>query len=68
MVAVAVCNAADKGGDDDLRALTADGEDGVVKDAVVSLAGEGFFLRFGKAEVDFRAPELLCAVVLAGLQ
>jgi len=34
----------------------------------VAPAGEGFLLRFGKAEVDFRAPELLGAVVLAGLE
>ena len=68
MVAVAICNAADEGGDDDLGALAADGEDGVVEDAVVAPAGEGFFLCFGEAEVGFSAPELLCAVVLAGLE
>jgi len=68
VVAVAVCDAADEGGDYDLRAFAADGEDGVVEDAVVAPSGEGFLLRFRKAEVDFCAPELLGAVVLAGLE
>jgi hypothetical protein len=68
VVAVAVCNAADEGGDDDLRALAADGEDGVVEDAVVAPASEGFFLRFGEAEVDLCSPELPGAVVLAGFE
>ena len=68
VVAVAVGDAADKGGDDDLRALAADGEDGVVEDAVVAPAGKGFFLSFGEAEVDLGAPELLCAVEFVGLE
>jgi len=68
MVAVAVGDAADEGGDDDLRALAADGQDSVVEDAVVAPAGEGFLLRFGEAEIDFSAPELFYAVVFAGLE
>ena len=68
VVAVAVGDAADEGGDDDLGALAADGEDGVVEDAFVAPAGECFFLRFGEAEVDLCSPELLGAVVLAGFQ
>jgi len=68
VVAVSVGNAADEGGDDDLGALAADGEDGIVEDAVVAPAGEGFFLCFGEAEVDFGAPELPCAVVFVGFE
>ena len=68
VVAVAVSDAADEGGDDDLGAFAADGEDGVVEHALVAPAGEGFSLSFGEAEVDFRAPQLLCAVELIGLE
>ena len=68
MVAVAVGDAADKGGDDDLRALAAHGQHGVVEDALVAPFGEGLLLRLGEAEVDLRAPKLLCAVILVGLQ
>ena len=68
VLAVAVGDAADKGGDDDLRALAADGEHGVVEHAVVAPSREGFFLSFGEAEVDFSAPELFCAVKLVGFE
>jgi len=66
VVAVAVSDAADEGGDDDLWSLTADGEDGVIEDAVAAPEGEGFLLSFGEAEVGLGAPELFCAVELAG--
>ncbi len=46
----------------------ADGEHGVVEDAVVAPLLEGLFLRLGEAEVDFGAPELLGAVVLVGVE
>ena len=46
----------------------ADGEHGVVEDAIMAPLLEGFFLRLGKAEVDFGAPELLGAVVLVGFE
>ena len=68
MLAVAVGDAADEGGDDDLRALAADGEDCVVEDALVGPLREGFLLRFGEAEVDLGAPELFDSVVLVGLE
>ena len=68
MVSVAVGDAADECGDDDLWALAADGQDGVIKDALMTPAGEGFFLSFGEAEVDFRSPELFGAVVFAGFK
>ena len=68
MVAVAVSNSADEGGDDDLRALAADGEDGVVENAVVAPTGEGFLLSLREAEVHLSAPELFCSVVFIGLE
>ena len=58
VLAVAVGDAADEGGDDDLRALAAHGEHGVVEHAVVAPSSEGFFLGFGEAEVGLGAPEL----------
>ena len=68
MLAVAVRNAADEGGDENERALAADGEDGVVEDAVLSPLSEGFFLGLGEAEVGFGAPVLLDAVELVGAE
>ena len=68
MLAVAVGDAADKGGDDDLRALAADGQHGVVEHAVVAPLREGFLLSFGEAEVRLSAPKLLCAVEFVGLE
>ena len=62
MVAVAVGDAADKGGDDHLRPLAADGQHGIVEHALMAPAGKGFLLRFGEAEVRLRAPKLLHAV------
>ena len=61
MLAVAVGNAADESGDNDLRPLLPHGEHGIVEHAVVSPLLEGFLLRLGEAEVGFRAPQLLCA-------
>ncbi len=58
VLAVAVRYVADEGGRDDEGADEADGADGVVEDAVVGPLGEGFFLGFGEAEVDFGAEEL----------
>src|SRR6202044_3001642 len=55
VVAVAVGDAAYEGGDDDLGALAADGEDSVIENAVMAPLGEGFFLRLREAEVDFGA-------------
>ena len=68
MLAMAVGDAADEGGDDDLGTLAANGENGVVEDAIVTPLLECFFLRFRESEVDFGSPELLCAVVLVGLE
>ena len=65
---MAVSNAADEGGDDDLGAFAADGQHGVVEDAVVTPAGEGFLLSLGETEVDLGTPELFCAVVFARLE
>ncbi len=45
VVAVAVADAADKGGDDDLRALLPHGQHRVVEHAVVAPLGKGLFLR-----------------------
>ena len=68
VLAVAVGNSADKGGDDDLRPHLAYRQHCIVEHAVVSPAGEGFLLSFGEAEVRFGAPELFGAVVLVGLE
>ena len=66
VLAVAVGDAADEGGGDDEGAEEADGADGVVEDALVGPLGEGFFLGFGEAEVDFGAEELGDAGVAVG--
>jgi len=55
VVSVSVGDAADEGGDNDLGALAADCEDGVIEDTVVAPFCEGFFLCLGEAEVDFGA-------------
>src|SRR5205823_9585192 len=66
VLAVAVGGLADEYGGDDERAIEADGANGVVEDAVVGPLGEGLFLRFGKAVVDFGAEELVDAHVAVG--
>ena len=38
-----------------------------IEDALAAPEGEGFFLSFREAEVGLGAPELLCAIKLAGL-
>ena len=51
---------------DDEWAIEADSADGVVEDALVGPLGEGFFLGFGEAEVDFGAEELVDVEVAVG--
>ncbi len=51
MLSVAVGDAADECGDDNLRALATHGEHGIVEYAVVAPFVEGFFLRLGESEI-----------------
>ena len=67
-MAVAVAHAADKGGEDHLRAHHTHREDRVVKHAIVAPLREGLFLRLRKSEVGLSAPEFLRAVIFVGLQ
>ena len=53
---MAVGDAADEGGDDDLRPFAAHRQHRIVEHAVVAPPGEGFFLRLGEAEVGLSAP------------
>jgi len=66
VLAVAVGDAADPGARQNQGPVEADGADYVVEDALVGPLGEGLFLGFGEAEVDFGAEELVDAGVTIG--
>src|ERR1019366_8827261 len=68
VMAVAIRDAANECGYDDLRPLASHRQHGIVEHAVVSPLCEGLFLRLREAEVSFRSPQLLCAVKLARTQ
>src|ERR1700750_986371 len=68
MLTVAVCDAAHKRGHDYLRPLTAHGQHGVIKNAIMSPLLKCLFLRLRNAKVNFCAPELFCVVILVSVE